>query len=216
MKVALEAFLLGLFLMLFVGPSFFYLIKVGIQKGFVQASFFAVGIILSDLLMVLLILFGLSRYFETLWFKETFSLLAGIVVIGMGIVSLLKPKGRTAAGKVKTLKPIQYTLQGFGINIMNPFSFMIWLGVLGTVSLKRSFTSSEYTIFVAVLLGTVLCADIGKAYGANALGSIMNEKVVHLVNRVLGVIFVGLGIRLLYFFYELVTYGNQTIKVDVF
>ena len=216
MHVAFQAFLLGLFLMLFVGPSFFYLIKVGIQKGFVPAAFFALGIIFSDLTMILLILFGLSNVFESLLFKESFSLIAGFIIVGLGIYSILKPKGRSSTGKVKDLLPYQYTLRGFGINIVNPFSFMVWIAVLGGISLKRDFTNGEYITFISVLLGTVLMADVAKAYGANALGKIMNDKVVHLVNRVLGFIFIVLGVRMLYFFYELYTYGNQSLQIDAF
>ena len=58
MQIIAEGIALGLFLALFIGPSFFYLIQVGITKGFKSAAFFALGIALSDL--ALLILFEIS------------------------------------------------------------------------------------------------------------------------------------------------------------
>ena len=48
----------------------------------------------------------------------------------------------------------------------------------------------QYFIFIAVLLFTVLLADIAKAFGANAIGKFLNEKMVQLVNRALGVTFI--------------------------
>lgn len=216
MAIVLEAFFLGLFLMLFVGPSFFYLIKVGIEKGFVPAAFFALGIILSDLLMIILIIFGFSHFFNNLLFKESFSFLAGIIILGLGILSLIKPQGRAVTGKVKDLPNYKYCIRGFGINIVNPFSFMVWMAVLGGVSINRDFTTQQYFIFIAVLLFTVLVADLSKAFGANAIGKFMNEKVVQLVNRALGVTFIFLGIRMIFFFYKLLESGNQTLEINLF
>lgn len=216
MKVAIEAFVLGLFLMLFVGPSFFYLVKVGIEKGFSSAAFFALGIVVSDLLFVLIIVFGLGHLLNSLIFKQIFSIAASVVIFGIGIKLLFFNKVSITPKTIDKLKPAQFALKGFAINIINPFSFMIWFGVLGTISLKRDFSSNQLGIFIGVLLATILLADFAKALAANYIGSLINSKSMVLINKALGVIFIVLSFRLFYFFYTLMNYGNQTLEMNYF
>lgn len=217
MSLIFKGVFVGFILMLFVGPSFFYLIRVGITYGFRSAAGFALGIIISDLLFLVLIIRGLSDYFDNLLFQQVFSLCAGIMILLIGIYSLVKKINLhidTLEEKSAKKDIFGYFIKGLLINSLNPFTFMVWLAVIGSVELKWNLNSSEYPIFVGSLLITVFCLDVLKAYGANYLGRIINAKTLSAVNRILGGIFIFLGCRLLYHFYKLLSSGHVNTTFD--
>jgi threonine/homoserine/homoserine lactone efflux protein len=210
----LKGFLVGLILMLFVGPSFFYLIRIGITQGFAHAASFAFGVILSDLFLLLIIIRGLSGYFESVYFQMIFSLIAGLLILTIGVLSLVKKMGIPQKDQID--KPIKrhertwFVVKGFGINILNPFTALVWITVIGTVEIKWAFTSQEYPVFIGGVLLTVFSLDVLKAYLANYLGKLINEKTLRNVNRILGIVFLVLGFRLLYHFYQLYRGGDTS------
>lgn len=205
MTAVLLGILTGIILMFFVGPSFLYLINISIRKGFLCGFSFAIGIIISDLLILLTIFWGLSSLFENIIFQKIFSLITGIVVLISGIYFLKRnepvrlDEGSTVDGRAA----YWYILRGFVINIMNPFTFMVWMGVIATVNIKGHFTKGDNLIFFIAVLVTVLLADIFKTYLAGKIKKSLTDKKLKLFNTILAVIFLLLSIKFLWYFAEL-------------
>ncbi|MDW7690199.1 LysE family transporter [Flammeovirgaceae bacterium SG7u.111] len=202
MHPLIEGILLGGFLMLFIGPSFFYLVGVGIKKGFLEAGLFALGIITSDLAMVLAIFFGLSHFFELPLFQEVFSIVAGTAVLVIGIRYILKSQKHAAGTQDMQLPVYMFYFKGFAINVLNPFTFLIWITVIAGLNLEKNYSSEDYTQFFIGLLGTIFTMDLLKAFLANKLGDLLNENTIRRIDKVLGIIFILLSLRLFYHFFE--------------
>lgn len=191
------------------GPSFFYMIRVGIKKGFKEAALFALGIALSDVLMIVLILLGLGPFFKLPIVQEVFSLVTGCAILVLGIVYLFrKPhvpaeNGAENKRKVIDLPFYMYTIKGFSINLLNPFTFLIWVAVTSTIVVNTSFTNIEFAEFFVAVIAVILFFDVLKAYFANWLGKVITDKVLHIIDRCLGVVFILLSFRLFYHFVEL-------------
>jgi threonine/homoserine/homoserine lactone efflux protein len=205
--------------MLFVGPSFFFLIRVGIRYGFIKAGAFALGIFLSDVVMVSVIYFGLAELFEELWFRKVFSLAAGLVVLGAGIYVVFFPKKGRREVAVKEPQPSPaylYVVNGFTVNIMNPFTFGAWLTILSAVSVRRSYDQVEYLAFFVGMLSTILVIDLLKGYLANRLAKLMTDRVLRRLNLALGVIFMIFGLKLLFTFYQLMAAESVSFRFELF
>lgn len=206
MQIIAEGIALGLFLALFIGPSFFYLIQVGITKGFKSAAFFALGIALSDLALLILILKGLQTVLDKYWFQALFSGIAGTLILYLGIQSLIKQQPKLAENSIQNTSQhaFGYLLKGILINGTNPFTFMVWVGVIGTVSIRNVYDGPDYTIFISSLLCTILAADLLKAYLAKLLSVWLTAAWLHKINRFIGVVFIILSLRLFYNLYTLI------------
>ncbi len=205
LDAALSGILAGLLLALMaLGPSFFTLIKVGIQQSFIKGAFFATGIILSDLIILLLAYLGLSQFYESLWFKQAFSLVGGMLVLAFGIHSLRHCRQEHAHFLPKQMPDYQYVIEGFGLNILNPFTFGLWLFVIATVNQFRAYTGSEIFIFYAVMLVTIFGGDLLKTYVANQTGKSLSNKILQRINHFIGIILILISFRLLYFFFSLI------------
>lgn len=206
MQIIAEGIALGLFLALFIGPSFFYLIQVGITKGFKSAAFFALGIALSDLALLILILKGLQTVLDKYWFQALFSGIAGTLILYLGIQSLIKQQPKLAENSIQNTSQhaFGYLLKGILINGTNPFTFMVWVGVIGTVSIRNVYDGPDYTIFISSLLCTILAADLLKACLAKLLSVWLTATWLHKINRFIGVVFIVLSLRLFYNLYSLI------------
>lgn len=198
--------------MLSTGPSFFYLIKVGIEKGFRKAALFASGIFLSDVVLLTVIYLGLRPLFEDHLFQQAFSLASGILIVIFGLTMLLK-KSADNSGKtqvVKDLSGAMYVVKGAGINFLNPFTIIMWVGVLGSVSPSET----DFPLFTGGILGVILTADVLKAYLAKMIGKLMTPRAVFVLNRILGIAFIGIGAYFIFLFYNSYFQGNH-INIDV-
>lgn len=209
-----QGIFLGLVLMLSTGPSFFYLIKVGIEEGFRKAFAFAFGIFISDVFLLTLIFIGLQPLFKNEIFNQIFSLSSGLIIIVFGLSMLLKKKVTKTEIELnpsKELPILAYVLKGMGINLFNPFTLVMWVGVLGAVSPP---TKSDFMQFVTGILSVIFLADVTKAYLAKLIGKVLTESAIVIINKILGSAFILIGVYFIYLFYASFSTG-QGIQVDI-
>lgn len=194
----------GIVLMFMLGPSFFYLIRVAIVQGFKKAIGFALGILLSDLAMMIPIFFGMRKIFESQDFQVAFGVVASTAMIFLGIKYLSKKQEEGFEIDEASTEPVKggffgYIVKGFSLNIINPFTVMLWVSVPGVVKLGSDVY--EVTFFLSGLAGTILCLDFLKAFLANKLAKVLNAKTMLLIDKILGVVLLGFSIRFIYHTY---------------
>jgi threonine/homoserine/homoserine lactone efflux protein len=191
--------------LLALGPAFFYLISLSITKGFRSGAMFAAGIVLSDVVIMAVIYFGFGSYFEDENFKAGFSFVGGVILFLMGIKFLLEKelnieKERALADK----SLIGYSLKGFLMNISNPFAFIIWLTIKTTIiSAHPGYQHLDYMLFFAGLFGALLFLEVSKAFLADKIGGFLTSKVLLIVHKLLGIVFVCIAVWLFYKLYEI-------------
>ncbi len=188
-----------------LGPSFFTLIKIGIHQNFQKGALFASGILASDFVIVLLVYFGLSHIYENHLFKEVFSLVGGVLVFMFGLKSLKEHKKAALHQLSDDIPDLQYVVEGFFLNILNPFTFGLWIFVVATVNQLRDYQPAEMFVFYATILATVFTTDLLKTYFANQTGKGLSNDFLNRINNFIGVILILLSFRLLYFFFTLIT-----------
>ena len=191
-----------------LGPTFFTLIKVGIQQNFTKGAFFASGIVISDLLIIILVYFGISQIYNSLIFKELFSLVGGVFVFVFGLNSFRRHKLQDGRTLNKKSSHLQYIIEGFFLNILNPFTFGLWLVVIATVNELRTYNIIEQMVFYAVVLLTIFCMDLLKTYIAHQTGRGLSHLVLQRIHNFIGIILILISFRLLYFFFYLVGGGS--------
>ncbi len=96
-----KGFALGLFLAFSFGPAFFALINTGIKNGFRAAAFLAIGIFLSDVVLVLLtfvlLSLGASAYLSEPKNQSFIGVIGGIVLIIYGLLNFYNKPPKTEA-----------------------------------------------------------------------------------------------------------------------
>lgn len=207
-KIFLQGAVIGFSMsILFIGPSFFALIQTSIKNGFRSAVAMALGISLSDIILVLCAYLGAERFLENPRYKIYEGFIGSAVLLGFGIVTLFQKhedekdaeKAYQAVSAVKQL-PIM-VVKGFFLNLLNPFVLLLWVGYLASVSHICN-SSREVVVMLAATLGTVFTLDVSKSLAANRIKKFITRKLLKWVHYIMAI---ALIVSALILFYNVIT-----------
>ena len=187
-----EGLLLGLPFVFAVGPALFAILQTSVNKGFYSGMQLAIGISLSDILLMSLCYFGLIQYVQ----NNTFQIILGLGGTGLlllyGIYTFRKKKV-THSVKKKELKLKVNWLgvfsemgKGFGLNFLNPFIWVLWLTIVSSGTAGKP--KIEAVLFLAGIAIMIFSTDLLKSFFANRLTTFLSPKVMLIINKVAGII----------------------------
>ena len=142
----------GLFLVLSLGPIFFFLIETSIERGFISALFVALGTLASDTLYIIIMYFSFSSIFDNVHVRFWMGVIGGIVLILFGTYNFFKPgiRKRNAINVDSPATPNWLLLvKAFTINTLNPFAPLFWIASSAYVSAHTEYTRVAYLMFFA-------------------------------------------------------------------
>jgi threonine/homoserine/homoserine lactone efflux protein len=91
----------------------------------------------------------------------------------------------------------RYFLKGFIINGISPMVILFWLGAISVASVDFGYSKgTQFLIFFASVLCTVLFTDLTKAYLANKLRRLVTPRALMFLNIIVGIILIAFGTRL--------------------
>ena len=204
----LKGLAISLLLIFSVGPVIFTTIKQSINHGRRGGFSFIAGVWISDVIWVILSN-GFSEAIKTLLdFKIPIGIAGCLFLIGMGIyfafIKKIEPRRVqepteiagdviTAAGKKTNY--IAILSSGFIINTLNPAVISFW--VLMAASLASVYFLYDRIIIFSTCLGVNMLADVGKVLGAGYIGKKLSDRVILMINRVSGVLYLVFGVVIL-------------------
>ncbi|HOI32856.1 MAG TPA: LysE family transporter, partial [Bacteroidales bacterium] len=89
--------------------------------------------------------------------------------------------------RVKGPRWFTYIAKGFFMNIVNPFVWIFWVGVVVGISARMGGDETRLTTFFSGTLITVLLGDLLKAYGAYSIKRFFNTRMIGLLNKIAGI-----------------------------
>lgn len=207
MEIIAKGILMGLTLSFVVGPALFALIQTSLTSGFKAGVRFAIGISISDILMVSLVTFGVSALFEEGNSRTIISIVGGIIMMVFGVFTFLQkmPQKGKSITTPTGMSYLKFIGKGFLFNIANPGVWFYWVipvgisATMGSVPIGGNMVLTprqSSLLFLASLLAAVFSCDVLKCAIAYKLKTILLPKVIHVINKVVGVIFIVFGIYL--------------------
>ncbi len=202
MEIVLNGVRFGVVLAFLIGPVFFTIIQVSVEKGFWRGVMVALGISLSDTIYVTICYFGLIQLINDAQFRMGMAYVGGSILILFGLYHLLvkSRKKNNEEYKQDEKKPFyRYFFKGFIINGLSPSVLIFWVGTISLASIDFGYSKgSQFFVFFCSLLSTVLLTDILKAYLAGKLRTLVTARFLKIMNIILGIALAILGIRLIF------------------
>lgn len=204
MNLILEGLLLGLTLMILLGPIFVALTQSAIEGGARAGIAVASGVWVSDFLIIMLCYFFVQRIgslVEDNSFTYWMGLLGGFVLITFGIGTFLMkssydpaaPRQRLSTGSV-----LRLWTKGFLVNTVNPFTFVFWIGVTSNYVLVKKISDQEALLFFGTIMAVIMITDTAKVFGAKVLRNQLQRHHIDRFSKVAGVALFMFGIVLLW------------------
>ncbi|MBC6109550.1 LysE family translocator [Pedobacter fastidiosus] len=173
------------------GPVFFAMIKTSIEKGFKAGFSLAIGVIISDVVLIALVLFG-SQFFD---YKASFDkyvgIIGGIFLLAVGIYYLVsKISIHYKTNKLQKVSKRGYLIKGFLMCILTPSTLMFWIIVSGIISVKLNNMLNEKLVCFFIAMATQLSIDGAKSYYSSKLRYKIKEDALRKLNKIAGVIII--------------------------
>jgi threonine/homoserine/homoserine lactone efflux protein len=192
------------FLTFSFGPAFFALINTGIKSGYKTGSLLAFGVVLSDfivsMLMIFLVSFGATSLIQDEKSQRFMGILAGIILIIFGAFHFRDQgqENKNATIEVKSPSPAAMILKGFFLNSLNPAVWLLWLGNVTAVSKTLKYSIVRMIIYFSITLALVLLVELAKISASDKLKMILTPRIMHVVNVITGGLLIIFGVVLIY------------------
>ena len=197
----IEGIILGLTLAIFFGfgPALFALLQTTIHRGFLSGLFLAIGIFLSDLVLVGLCFLGAIQIISKPENNLAFAIISGSVLIIFGIVTYTRKVHLNENEEINAKTPWlgTYIFKGFFLNIANPFVWIFWMGVVVAITANYEANVRSLYIFFSATLLTVLSTDILKCFASYKIKKFLTPNIMLWINRTAGIGLVLFGLFLM-------------------
>ena len=187
------------------GPAFFALINTGIKHGYKTGAFLAMGVVLSDLflciLVCLLVHFGMSNLLHSEKTQTFFGIIGGIVLIVFGAFFFKKMPVKTDDTidiENQLPSPKVMLLKGFLLNLFNPTVWLLWLANVTAISKPLDYNIYKMLIFFLFVLTAVLFVELFKVKLAGKIKHYLTDKIMMIVNYITGTSLIIFGLLLIY------------------
>lgn len=194
----------GLALTFLIGPVFLSLLQTSLEGGYKKGFLMALGISLSDTIFVLLCFLGLVQFVSSEALKKPTGYTGGLILILFGLYHLAIKTGRQSKNnrQIQTIVAqhwYNYIIKGFLINSFNPAVPLFWIGTISYVTIDIGYTASDFYIFFAAMLFTILTTDFLKAMLAHQVRRLITPSFLKVINVTLGIVLILAGGRLIWY-----------------
>ncbi|MEK4093485.1 MULTISPECIES: LysE family transporter [unclassified Viridibacillus] len=190
-------FFLGVSLATPIGPVKATLLNTGIKNGFFHAWFFGLGAVVTDILYMVMVYFGIGHFIEIPFIKTLLWSFGFFVLMYTGIENLLTLHTIEVDSKFGKVVRLRHSLlSGFLMALLNPLTILFWLGIYGSVLVGGAGTLSGMEIIlysVFILLGISL-VDLIMATISGGSRKILSSSFLKIVSIISSLSMIGFGI----------------------
>ncbi len=184
----------GLILQLAIGPVFFYIINLALQRTIWDGFAGVLGVTIVDYIYITLAVLGIGKLLEKEKFKKIFATVSSIVLIIFGVILIL---GAMKNGDISTVETTTNLISAFSsvflITISSPMTIVFFTSLFTTKALEYNYTKKELYIFgIATGLATFIFMGTSVLLFSLLKGSIP-IIVIQILNIVIGGLIVGYG-----------------------
>ncbi|NLD94587.1 MAG: LysE family transporter [Fibrobacter sp.] len=198
-KIIVNGLITGLFLQLAIGPVFFFVSNVTLQRTLFDGFAAVMAVTIVDYLYIILAIVGIGKAFENVKAKKIFGIVGSLVLIVFGIIIM---KTAFDSGIPDTVNSTSNSLissfmAAFFLTISNPLTIVFFTGVFTAKTVEFNYTKRNLNLFgFSVGLATVIFLGLSVI-----LFSLLRETIPVIVLKILNFI-VG---------FVLVCYGTTSI-----
>ena len=190
-------FFLGVSLAAPIGPVKATLLNTGIKNGFFHAWIFGIGALITDIMYMLMVFFGVAQFIDSPILKTILWSFGCFVLIYTGVENLLTLNKIKMDFKIgKTIRFRQSFLFCFFMAMLNPLTILFWLVIYGSILAGTAGTLTWYQIIIysiAILFGISL-VDFIMAFISSVARKLLNTNLLRSISIISSIAMIGFGI----------------------
>lgn len=190
----ISGLLLGLMLQLSVGPVFFTVLHLSVNKGFLEGLKMTCAVALVDALYICLSFTSISTLLRVPKIATLISFLGMIVLIYFGITFI-------KSARKKSHKPLSFEgnsfKYGIKITLINPLTIVFWSGAFSSLIATHKLAGFGSTIMYAVgcISATLLFLGFTSFFG-KYVKPLVDVGKIQFIDYIIGSILIIFGIKM--------------------
>ncbi len=195
MNVFKNGLVTGLVLQLGIGPVFFFVVNLALQKTLLDGLAGVVAVTLVDYFYITLSILGIGKLLQKKKYKKLFGIVSSIVLIlfGMFIISGVLGASITRAIATHSANILTSFTSVFFLTISSPMTIVWYTGLFTAKAVEYNYTKKELIIFgFSVGLATLIFFGTSVMLLSILKGTIP-VLLVQLLNVFIGCLLIGYG-----------------------
>ncbi|AZO94608.1 LysE family transporter [Halocella sp. SP3-1] len=195
-KVILRGLTTGLILQIAIGPVFFFLVNIALQKSLVDGLFAVFAVTIVDYLYIVLAIAGIGRLLEKKKVKKILVFISSVVLIGFGFYMAVSVLDSVDINMTinHSSNVYQSFISAFILTISSPLTILFWTSVFAARSVEYSLTKKELIAFgLSAGFATPLFLSFSILI-ITILKSSISPLIVQIANMLVALVLMGYGI----------------------
>ncbi len=195
MKIFRNGLATGLVLQLAIGPVFFFIINLALQRSFFDGLVGVLAVTIVDYFYITLAIFGIGKLLENKKIKKIFGIISSIVLIIFGVVIIKGIIGGAISTVIDTNSTNLFSsfVSVFLLTISSPLTIVFFTSIFTAKALEYNYIKKELLIFG---FGTGLATFLFMGTSV-ILFSLIKEGIpillIQILNLVVGCLLIGYG-----------------------
>lgn len=149
MNEIINGLVTGLTLQLAIGPVFFFIVNLTLQKTIFDGLAGVFGVTLADYTYIFLAIFGIGQLLKHQMYKRVFGIISPVVLIMFGLIIL---KGAITATSVGALEPsasniLVSFISVFLLTISSPLTIVLFTSLFAVKAMEYKYTKYQLFLF---------------------------------------------------------------------
>jgi len=199
--IILNGFLTGLILQIAIGPVFFFILNLSLQRTILDGLFAVIAVTLVDYIFITFAVLGVGKLLEKPRIKLTLGMVSSLVLILFGIIMIVSISPSSQINSPKNLIESNYIssfISAFLLTISSPLTIVFWTSLFAAKAIENGYAQKQL-IFFGIAAGLATLVFLGSAV---TLLSIMRTSIpitlLSLLNIAVGSLLIIYGMIRLY------------------
>lgn len=149
MKVFRNGLMTGMVLQLAVGPVFFFIVNLALQRTIFDGFAGVLGVTLADYVYITLAIVGIGKLLEHKKVKRIFGIISSIVLMIFGFVMIkgIMASSINTTSIISSTNVISSFISVFLLTISSPLTIVMWTSLFAAKTIEYNYTKKELLIF---------------------------------------------------------------------
>ena len=195
MKIIKNGLLTGLLLQLAIGPVFFFILNLTLQRTILDGLIAVVAVTIVDYFYITLAIFGIGYFLEKKRVKKIFGIVSSIVLIIFGIIIIKDVIGSDFSTNLDSNSSNLFTsfISVFFLTISSPMTIVFFTSLFAAKAVEYNYTKRELLIF-GLATGSATFLFLGTSVILFSLsGAAIPIIVIRILNILVGILLIGYG-----------------------
>jgi len=186
----------GLFLQLAIGPVFFYIINLALQRSIYDGLIAVLAVTIVDYFYITLSIIGIGKLLEKKKTKNVFGIISSIVLIIFGVIIIksIVDNGLSATVNIESASLLSSFFSVLILTISSPMTIIFFTGIFTAKAIEYNYTKKDLYIF-GFSVGSATFTFMGLSVIIfSLLKGTIPIALIQVLNLLVGVVLIGYGV----------------------